>query len=148
MVSAHSKYFLTVWLWRSGFLTSVDILSTNYDALSLFRGIWNAICQHNRKGNHCLSFFFSLFLISKKRWPIIFFEDFVDIVANHVFHVFTLRPHLCYFIIIRGGSRTAATSKMERFLIIVKGWKSLTIITERSILDVAAVQDPPPIITE
>ena len=32
---------------------------------------------------------------------------------------------------VRGGSRTAATSKMERF-----------IITERSILDVAAVLDP------
>ena len=34
------------------------------------------------------------------------------------------------------GSRTAATSKMERFVIIVNGWK-------RSILDVAAVLDPP-----
>ena len=43
----------------------------------------------------------------------------------------------------RGGSRTAATSKMEGFLIIVKGWKPLSIITKRSILDVAAVLDPP-----
>ena len=43
----------------------------------------------------------------------------------------------------RGGSRTAATSKMERFDIIVNGWKPLTIITKRSILDVAAVLDPP-----
>ena len=34
----------------------------------------------------------------------------------------------------RGGSRTAATSKMERFVIIVK---------KRSILDVAAVLDSP-----
>ena len=33
------------------------------------------------------------------------------------------------------GSRTAATSKMERLVI--------TIITKRSILDVAAVLDPP-----
>ena len=41
---------------------------------------------------------------------------------------------------IRGGSRTAATSKMELFVIIVNG---LTIITKRSILDVAAVLDPP-----
>ena len=41
---------------------------------------------------------------------------------------------------IRGGSRTAATSKLERFVIIVNG---LTIITKRSILDVAAVLDPP-----
>ena len=38
--------------------------------------------------------------------------------------------------IIRGGSRTAATPKMEHF-------QPLTIITKRSILDVAAVLDPP-----
>ena len=44
---------------------------------------------------------------------------------------------------IRGGSRAAATSKMERFVIIVNGGKPLTIITKRSILDVAAALDPP-----
>ena len=38
---------------------------------------------------------------------------------------------------------TAATSKMERFMIIVKGWKPLTIITKSSILDVAVVLGPP-----
>ena len=37
---------------------------------------------------------------------------------------------------IRGGPRAAATCKMERF-------QSLTIITKRSILDVAAALDPP-----
>ena len=42
----------------------------------------------------------------------------------------------------RDGSRTAATSKMERF-VIVNGFQPLTIITKRSILDVAAVLDPP-----
>ena len=41
----------------------------------------------------------------------------------------------------RGGSRAAATSKMERFVIIVNGWKSLTIITKQSIFDVAAALD-------
>ena len=46
-------------------------------------------------------------------------------------------------IVYRGGSRTAATSKMECFVIIVNGWKPLTIITKCSILDVAAVLDPP-----
>ena len=45
--------------------------------------------------------------------------------------------------ISRGGSRTAATSKIERFVIIVNGWKTLTIITKRSILDVTALLDPP-----
>ena len=43
----------------------------------------------------------------------------------------------------RGGSRTAATSKIECFVIIVNGWKPLTIITKHSILDVAAALDPP-----
>ena len=43
----------------------------------------------------------------------------------------------------RGGSWSAATSKMEHFLIIVNGWKPLTIITKSSILDVATVLDPP-----
>ena len=42
----------------------------------------------------------------------------------------------------KGGSRTAATPKMERFVIIVNDWKPLT-ITKGSILDVAAVLDPP-----
>ena len=41
------------------------------------------------------------------------------------------------------GSRTATTSKMELFVIIVNGWKPLAIITKCSILDVAAVLDPP-----
>ena len=42
-----------------------------------------------------------------------------------------------------GGSRTAATSKMERFVIIVNGFQPLTMITKPSILDVAAVLYPP-----
>ena len=36
---------------------------------------------------------------------------------------------------IRGGSRTAATSKMKRFVIIVNGFHPLTIIKKRSILE-------------
>ena len=44
---------------------------------------------------------------------------------------------------VRGGSKIAAPSKMERFVIIVNGFQSLTIITKSSILDVAAVLDPP-----
>ena len=46
------------------------------------------------------------------------------------------------FIFIRGGSRAAATSKMECFVIIVNGWKPLTTITKHSILDVAPALDP------
>ena len=43
----------------------------------------------------------------------------------------------------RAGSRTAATSKMEYFVIIVNGWKPLTIITKHSISGIAAALDPP-----
>ena len=52
-----------------------------------------------------------------------------------------LSCHLHYT--FRGGSRAAATSKMECFAIIVNGWKPLTIITKHSILDVAAALDLP-----
>ena len=45
--------------------------------------------------------------------------------------------------LIRGGSRTAATFKIELFVIIVNSFQPLTLITECSILDVAAVLDPP-----
>ena len=51
-------------------------------------------------------------------------------------------------IIFRGGSRTTATSKMERFVIIVNGFQPLTIITKHSILDVAAALDPPLILNK
>ena len=43
----------------------------------------------------------------------------------------------------RDGSRTAATSKVELFVIIVNNWKPLTIITKSSTVDVAAVLVPP-----
>ena len=39
----------------------------------------------------------------------------------------------------RGGSRTAATSKVKHFVIIVSDFQPLTIITKCSILDVAVV---------
>ena len=48
--------------------------------------------------------------------------------------------------IVRGGSRTSATSKVELFLIIVNGWKPLTIISKTSTLDVAEDLDPPLIV--
>ena len=55
--------------------------------------------------------------------------------------------NICYtytkFVICRDGSMTAVTSKMESFVITVNGFKPLTVITKLSILDVAAVLDPP-----
>ena len=47
----------------------------------------------------------------------------------------------CSLPIFRGGSRTAATSKMEDFVIIVNDFQLLTIIAKCSILYVAAVVD-------
>ena len=44
--------------------------------------------------------------------------------------------------ISKDGSRTAATSKMELFVIIVNGFQPLNITTNGSILDVAAVLNP------
>ena len=44
--------------------------------------------------------------------------------------------------ISRGGSRAAATSKMQRFVIIVNDFQPLTVITKCSILDVAVALDP------
>ena len=46
-------------------------------------------------------------------------------------------------IVFRGASRTAATSKMEHFVIMINGFQPLTIITKRSIKDVTAVLDSP-----
>ena len=43
----------------------------------------------------------------------------------------------------RGGSRTAATSKVELFVIIVNSFQPLTVITKSSTLDIVAVLDPP-----
>ena len=43
----------------------------------------------------------------------------------------------------RDEPRAAATSKMERFVIIINGRKPLTIITKHSILNVEAALDPP-----
>ena len=48
-----------------------------------------------------------------------------------------------YIAFARGRSKTAATSKMERFVMTVYGWKPLTINTKYSILDGAGVLDPP-----
>ena len=52
------------------------------------------------------------------------------------------QPYIAWTV-SRRRSRTAATSKMEHFVIINNGWKPLAIITKSSILDIAAVLDPP-----
>ena len=83
-----------------------------------------------------------------------FLRDFADFTGKHLCQslffnkVSDLSPatllkkrlcHRCF----KSGSRTAATSKMEGFVIIVNSFLPLTIIKKRSILDVAAILDPP-----
>ena len=63
--------------------------------------------------------------------------------AIHHLRKWVMKKHLRTAIFSRGGSRTAATPKMKHFAIKVNGWKSLTIITKSSILDVAAALDAP-----
>ena len=67
-----------------------------------------------------------------------------NITSQNLYIYFKILPRVLteYYITARGRSGTAATSKMERFLIIVNGWKPLTIITKRSIFHVEAVLDP------
>ena len=49
--------------------------------------------------------------------------------------------------VVRDGSTTAATSKLEHFMIIVNDWKPLTVITKSFILDVAEVLDLSVVVT-
>ena len=56
--------------------------------------------------------------------------------VNSIFFVIFIK-------VFRGESRAAATFKMECFVIIVNGWKPLTIVTKHSILDAAAALDLP-----
>ena len=43
----------------------------------------------------------------------------------------------------RSRSKAVSASKMDHFVIIANGWKPLTIITKRSVLDVASALDSP-----
>ena len=83
--------------------------------------------RSSKNSNHC-QILFQIFLWKWTECAIFF----------HSFNIFVLSSNIS-----RGGSRAAATSKMECFVIIVNGWKPLTIITKRSILDVTAALDQP-----
>ena len=66
--------------------------------------------------------------------------NFFDISDTRFFYCFYIVPNFQFFL---KKFRTTATSKMENFVIIVNNFQRLTIITKSSILDVAAVLDPP-----
>ena len=65
------------------------------------------------------------------------------LVLNLLIYKGTQQSFTCSKSEIRGGSRIAATSKVELFVIIVNSFQPLTIITRSSTLVVAAVLDPP-----
>ena len=90
-------------------------------------------------GESIYSFFIAQQDHTKKRMSeqFQFFESYEEYIMNYLTQIENETDDA------RDGSRTAATSKMERFVIIVNGFQPLTIITKRSILDVAAVLDPP-----
>ena len=101
---------------------------------SFYGFAWNSKCPPTTK--------LGSFRIS--RWQM-FFK--IDSLKNFV--IFTgkrlcLRfQQGCFPVNIRDGSRAAATSTTERFVIIVNGFLPLTIITKRPILDGAPALDPP-----
>ena len=72
-------------------------------------------------------------------------ENFIFCAVYRAFPLIGLYNNIekTTFQISRGGSRTAATSKVELFAIIANGFQLLPIITKSSILDLAAVLDPP-----
>ena len=73
-----------------------------------------------------------------QHWP-----DMGYVHRQEILHSLKMFLRICFAVQLRGGSRAAATSKMERFVIIVNVFQSLIIITKRSILDVAAALDQP-----
>ena len=71
------------------------------------------------------------------------FKDFAQILGNFLLHFrifyFRLNQYFVYIHAFRDGSRTPAVSKIEFFVILVKGWNSFTDVTKSFILDVAGV---------
>ena len=82
--------------------------------------------------------------------PVFWFPFFILFLYLFIgcYYFYVRRDYFLYFwtnvgITSRDGSRAAATSKMVLFVIILNGFQPLTIIIKSSILDVAAVLDPP-----
>ena len=70
-------------------------------------------------------------------------EKSVQPTKEILLHLKPVKDLFDYITFARGGYKTAVTSEMECFVMIVYGWKPLNINTKRAILDVAGVLDPP-----
>ena len=89
---------------------------------------------------------YSLWISFRKLSRVVESNDFSDLLFNWTLpnisnlNYFQWSLHCAN---LRGASRTAATSKVELFVITVNGWKTLTIIRKSSTLDVAVVLNSP-----
>ena len=91
-----------------------------------------------------MMFLFLIYLILSKIWLSIFsYTKRLDDIKNN--EKWVVNSTAKKMIAIRGGFRTAATSKIKHFVIIINDWKPLTTITKCSILDVAVVLDQLPV---
>ena len=91
-----------------------------------------------------MMFLFLIYLILSKIWFSIFsYTKRLDDIKNN--EKWVVNSTAKKMIATRGGFRTAATSKIKHFVIIINDWKPLTTITKCSILDVAVVLDQLPV---
>ena len=106
--------------------------------------------QQKYWGKVCKSSKFTIKTLERPQWRpsavfIVNFEHTSHLVPAILLKEFDgfLSTRYIFYIVCKDGSMTAKTSKMELFVIIANGFQPLTIITKCSILDVAAVLDPP-----
>ena len=114
----------------------------------------NIVSSKSLSGICFKNIFLAYFLTDLISFHLFFLNVFLENLRYLFFQIPNLPKNLmnCYLPLrenhlklnyYRGGSRAAATSKLERFVIIVNGFQPLTIITKNSILDVAAALDSP-----
>ena len=134
---------LLIWCWNIPFQRLYFFkLGQSKARLIMLHGVWNlrnrilhTIIIHSKSVDHS-----NLWNVVKNYQRALFF-DYTERKVILLWFIYVIIP--CVYGDIKGGSRADATSKMEHFLTIVKGWKPYTIITKRPILDDAAPLYPP-----
>ena len=135
MTTNQRDFLVKVW-WNSFWTTKTTIDFTLFIAFSRFRGRW---WMYFNVFSINIEFVGTLMLVRLVPKNLLRFNPMVSLDDNYLIDN---AKHCLLISLCRGGSKTAATSNMEFFVIIVNGFQSLTIITKCSILDVAAVLDP------
>ena len=135
MTTNQRDFLVKVW-WNSFWTTKTTIDFTLFIAFWRFRGRW---WMYFNVFSINIEFVGTLMLVRLVPKNLLRFNPMVNLDDNYLIDN---AKHCLLISLCRGGSKTAATSNMEFFVIIVNGFQSLTIITKCSILDVAAVLDP------